>query len=163
MSDKDEIVPFTKEMSEKLVLLQKETGWGSRTLHNYGVKNDLGEVFDQTTWGTIENWRRGDVKTLNINHYQKIIETYESLPRSLWKTSTWEAGRIAIDDALKEKINFIIEKTPNIQLRLKYLNAPKTLTSSSLRSSSEGKKKSLKKEEIEFLEYLYQLIVNQNK
>lgn len=162
MRNKENIVPLSKELIEKLRSLQATTGWGSRTLYNYAVKQKLDPIFDKISFGIIESWRNGSAKTVDITIFETVIQAYQNIPQELWKTSKWEGGRIIISDDFREKLRYIIDYSPKLYLRLKYSDIPHTLTPASIKSAATGKKKSFKKEEVNFLESLYENIKSQN-
>lgn len=77
---KSKEVPLTKDMIESLVALKNKACIGYEDLYRYGKAHTEHEVFKATSYTLPQQWASGNVKTVDMEFYKTIVETFESIP-----------------------------------------------------------------------------------
>lgn len=156
--DKSKYVPITQNMIDRLLQLKKETGCGFQSLYKYGKNHTDHEVYKETTDTLPHHWVIGTTKTLNIEYFNSIVSTYESLPED--QKRRWGVGNKEVSEDFRDSLKAFIDKPRNLSLAktLKYSNAPQGLSPATIGKIANGKILSI---DPEYKEYLEKLLASQ--
>lgn len=151
--DKTRIVPITDEMLNKLLDLKEATGRGYHALYTYGRKQTDHEVFKKTTLQLPYSWAKGLTKTLNIDYYNAIVETYQSIPRN---SAKHRIVSLQVPDSFKDDLERFVNKPRQLSLKkiLEYADAPKGINPVMICHVISGRKQSINAEHLDFLKRL---------
>lgn len=156
--DKSKYVPITQEMIDQIIELKTQTRTGFHALYKYGKRFTKHEVFKETT-NTLPNmWVIGKSKSVNIEHYNAIIETYENIPES--HRGNCGSKKVPVAESFRIKLEQFINRPRSLSIAklLLYTNAPDRLSPALISNIINEKTLSIN---IEYAEYLNHLISDQ--
>lgn len=154
--DSSNLVPITQDMIDRLVALKNKVSLSYAELYQYGKKHTHNKVFIETPDSLPQKWVSGRVKATDIDYYNAIIETLESIPE-------FHRGRffsinetIAISDDFRERLQAFVDKPRQLSMKkiLQYTDAPKELTPATISQIISGRNSGTTKEYYEYLERL---------
>ncbi len=152
--DNSKLVPVTQEMIDKLLELKKKTGVGYHALYKYGKSHTNHNVFVETTEILLNIWANGKSKTVNIDHYNSIIDTYENIPQR--HKGGWKLNDIPVTDELRLQLKTFVDKPKNLSIKkiLQYSDSPDKLSPTDISNIINGRTMNIRQDHLDFLNQL---------